>query len=596
MFDDISRNLLIFQKDAKSGLKLNTQLFTVASPSILPNSSTVSMIFNDINNDQKNDLLIYVLVDLNGTGKFFGNVPQLFLRNGSGYTQSDFINKTYSTIKNETNLGIRDWGQVDDTVSAKSITAGDINNDGRTDLWIESSGGHNVAGHFLTNNGESLELSATGYGNDRIDRDSYWGPKHIGWRYNATTLADVNNDTYDDLVLGQMRAHSHQIDARSKVLLNDGMGYFAANNVISLPLPSFNEGWAKACDQAVADLNNDGLVDIATVFTRYGSTTQEFIDTSWTGTYVQLLFQVAPGIYDDKSWLLGDQSPWSATTNKKNDTPSSITVFDGNNDGLKDIFITYSWYLTPNNISRPLGFLANKAGSYDVIDAASVFGKNIGNVRSVKIDDIDQNSVADFIYTNGKTLSIVENPANISILKQGTMRDDTFIGRPGDDSYSGGNGIDVLDYRYAQNGITIDLFSGKAKSLLATDLANIGSDQVTGVENAIGSGFADIITGNKEANSIIGGDGSDTINGGLGKDTLAGGLGADVFVFNTKPAGNNIDTLGDFQLGVDKIQLSLKTFAKLKGASDYLVTGAPTKTTQYLIYDSASGKLSYDAD
>jgi len=166
----------------------------------------------------------------------------------------------------------------------------------------------------------------------------------------------------------------------------------------------------------------------------------------------------------------------------------------------------------------------------------------------------------------------------------------------GNDSYDGGKGIDTVTYTSAKAGIRIDLAKGTAGSITAGDAAGIGSDKLKGIENIISGDFADIITGSKEANSIMGGNGSDTINGGLGKDTLAGGLGADVFVFNTKPAGNNIDTLGDFQSGEDKIQLSLKTFAKLKGASDYLVTGAPTKTTQYLIYDSATGQLSYDAD
>jgi Ca2+-binding RTX toxin-like protein len=166
----------------------------------------------------------------------------------------------------------------------------------------------------------------------------------------------------------------------------------------------------------------------------------------------------------------------------------------------------------------------------------------------------------------------------------------------GNDTYDGGKGIDTADYSSAVAGIRIDLAKGTAGSIAANDAAGIGIDKLKGIEIIISGDYADIIIGNKDANSITGGAGNDTIYGGLGKDTLAGGLGADVFVFDTKPAANNVDTISDFQSGEDKIQLSLKTFAKLSGVSDYLVTGTPTTTTQYLIYNGVSGKLSYDAD
>ena len=47
------------------------------------------------------------------------------------------------------------------------------------------------------------------------------------------------------------------------------------------------------------------------------------------------------------------------------------------------------------------------------------------------------------------------------------------------------------------------------------------------IENAIGSNFDDIITGNSSSNKIEGGSGSDTLKGGSGNDILIGGSGID---------------------------------------------------------------------
>jgi Ca2+-binding RTX toxin-like protein len=56
---------------------------------------------------------------------------------------------------------------------------------------------------------------------------------------------------------------------------------------------------------------------------------------------------------------------------------------------------------------------------------------------------------------------------------------------------------------------------------------NIGIAFGTVIENAVGTGFNDTITGNYANNVLIGGAGLDTLNGGLGNDFLLGGVGAD---------------------------------------------------------------------
>ncbi|MFZ3280400.1 M10 family metallopeptidase C-terminal domain-containing protein, partial [Pseudomonas sp.] len=56
----------------------------------------------------------------------------------------------------------------------------------------------------------------------------------------------------------------------------------------------------------------------------------------------------------------------------------------------------------------------------------------------------------------------------------------------------------------------------------------------TKIENAIGSAFDDVLTGNELDNVLTGGAGSDTLDGGAGTDTLIGGTGDDTYVVDSQ--------------------------------------------------------------
>jgi serralysin len=93
----------------------------------------------------------------------------------------------------------------------------------------------------------------------------------------------------------------------------------------------------------------------------------------------------------------------------------------------------------------------------------------------------------------------------------------------------GGNGTDVVTYASATQAITANLNTGIA--------TGEGEDSIGLVENLIGSGYDDVLTGSTGANSIWGGNGLDTIDGGDGldrlygedgSDTLYGGVGSDI--------------------------------------------------------------------
>jgi Ca2+-binding RTX toxin-like protein len=131
--------------------------------------------------------------------------------------------------------------------------------------------------------------------------------------------------------------------------------------------------------------------------------------------------------------------------------------------------------------------------------------------------------------------------------------------------------------------------------LLAGDDTMTLSDRGDKVDGGDGS---DRISGLKGNDLLTGGDGDDTLIGGKGGDTLTGGLGRDVFVFDDK---DRSDTVNDFDVAQDVFNLDVDVFRKLGDANTTLAAnrfalGAPADANDRLIYDTATGVLSYDAD
>jgi Ca2+-binding RTX toxin-like protein len=107
--------------------------------------------------------------------------------------------------------------------------------------------------------------------------------------------------------------------------------------------------------------------------------------------------------------------------------------------------------------------------------------------------------------------------------------DDLLIGGNGlgNDLYIGGAGIDTIKYSSAASGIRVSLEEGNASSIFE-NLAAIGFDKLSGIENIIGGKFNDTLIGDKNKNLIDAGAGNDILFGGVGNDTLIGGEGNDI--------------------------------------------------------------------
>ncbi|OQX30979.1 MAG: hypothetical protein B0D94_08465 [Candidatus Sedimenticola endophacoides] len=119
----------------------------------------------------------------------------------------------------------------------------------------------------------------------------------------------------------------------------------------------------------------------------------------------------------------------------------------------------------------------------------------------------------------------------------GGAGNDLMFGGAGADHMDGGEGSDTVSYSASKTGVEADLGAGGP-----------GGDTFTSVENLIGSGQDDVLTGDDANNRLVGGGGDDRISGGGGKDTIRGGQGEDVL-----DGGAGRDTLdySDSKGGVD---------------------------------------------
>ena len=125
--------------------------------------------------------------------------------------------------------------------------------------------------------------------------------------------------------------------------------------------------------------------------------------------------------------------------------------------------------------------------------------------------------------------TLIGGAGNDSI--DGGAGDDLLDGGAGGDTLIGGDGIDTVTYASAGAGLTASLGS------VAGNTGEAAGDSYVGVENLIGTGYADSLKGDGSNNRLTGGDGDDTLEGGVGADTLIGGSGSDTVTYSGAALG-----------------------------------------------------------
>jgi len=257
-------------------------------------------------------------------------------------------------------------------------------------------------------------------------------------------------------------------------------------------------------------------------------------------------------------------------------------------DGLGSI--TYQWLRS--------GVAINGANAKTYVVSAQDGGESL----SVRASYTDGGNTTETVTSKESVFVLPKSTITTSVVKgviSGTSNNDVFDTALNTTAkYQGGKGDD--SYIVNPSGIVI------------TESANQGTDTVfssasftlpLNVENLKLFGLSEITaTGNKSNNLIVGNSANNLISGLEGNDTLTGGAGKDTFVVSTAlNAKTNVDTITDFNPSEDLIGLKASIFKKLGvgvEASELWLKnqGSVQTANQYLIYDSNSGTLSYDAD
>jgi Ca2+-binding RTX toxin-like protein len=236
-------------------------------------------------------------------------------------------------------------------------------------------------------------------------------------------------------------------------------------------------------------------------------------------------------------------------------------------------------------------------------------GKSGGNVKGVNRTGTELGET--LVGSDGNDL--LDGRGGNDLLLGG-LGNDYLIGRDGDDRLDGGANYDQMD-----GGLGNDVFVVDHAGDLIVERIGEGDDSVLSsiswtlapeVENLTLTGAAAIngtgswrdnfLTGNGAANRLDGREGNDTIDGGLGADLLLGGMNLDVFAFTTALGLGNVDAILDFQPGADRIALDDAIFAGLAPGAlapeAFVVGTAAQDADDRIVYDPATGTLSFDAD
>ena len=204
----------------------------------------------------------------------------------------------------------------------------------------------------------------------------------------------------------------------------------------------------------------------------------------------------------------------------------------------------------------------------DGIDTASYAGATAGVVASLAVPAWNTGDAAGDSYLSIENLTgtlfsdtlVGDGGANAL---SGLDGDDVLRGRAGADVLNGGAGTDTAIYSDATAGVVASLTSP------AGNTGDAAGDTYLSIENLIGSGFNDVLTGNGPAGSgsgvnlLSGLSGSDVLQGRAGADVLDGGTGEDaasyanataaVFASLSTPASNTGEAAGDSYVSIENL-------------------------------------------
>ncbi|WNS21449.1 Ig-like domain-containing protein [Enterobacter hormaechei] len=496
------------------------------------------------------------------------------------------------------------YGQFD---SGREISGVDLNNDGTVDIvqHTNRSGAYSLT--VINNNGNGTLSIGQNLTNVFVANAS-----------NTTTAAsmtwaDFNGDGYMDLYLGSSYNNNGGV-----IYYNDGTGQLSTTKS-AVEASNATAGYLSVA----VDWNGDGQMDIIKLST-YGSsqTATLFTNNGYGSTWTSS--QLASGLANVTGVAAVDYN-WDGAQDLLVSQQNGKVVLVQNNAEIADgtamhLHIVDSeginaYYGNTVNLYNAAGVLVasqiinaqSGIGSNDTSALVSFYGLDPNETYSAEIVKIT-NGVSDNVtWTgldagNGKegyVLTAEAATGGHSGTITGTGYNDTFIAEDGTYTYNGSGGwnthsdydtwsntggMDVVDYRNATSGITVDLRLSTAQD------TGFGTTRLLNIEGINGSDYDDVITGNSGDNQFEGRGGNDTFNiGSGGHDTLLYKL------INASDAtgGNGSDVVNGFTVGTwegtaDTDRIDLRDLLSVSG---YTGTGSASYVNGVATLDSSAGNI-----
>ena len=253
----------------------------------------------DFNNDRQPDLAVFdsgVYVGERSVG--VGNPPQLFLSRGRRLYRSAALANAVRREHRRNHDPEYYSGLAD--LHLKAAAAGDIDNDGDVDLWVQSIGGANVSIHVMVNNGDETFTVDT----ERVSERVLHNHPEEYWYFAGVHLVDIDNDGDLDVAQGQSRETAPlRRNQFNIVLVNDGTGHFPSR--IELPHARFYKGFTAVAELTDFDINGDGLQDLLLVHSRNDPIPAYPNALGFTGRYIQALINRGDMSFGDETntWI-----------------------------------------------------------------------------------------------------------------------------------------------------------------------------------------------------------------------------------------------------------------------------------------------------
>ncbi|ODN71073.1 Poly(beta-D-mannuronate) C5 epimerase 2 [Methylobrevis pamukkalensis] len=187
---------------------------------------------------------------------------------------------------------------------------------------------------------------------------------------------------------------------------------------------------------------------------------------------------------------------------------------------------------------------------------------------------------------NGKANTLIGNSGN-NVLDGGVAAD-TMEGKDGNDTYIVDNIGDVVIEADGEGNDTIN--SSVSYSLVGRFVETL----------VLTGGGAKDGTGNGRSNTLVGNAGVNVLDGGGAADILEGNGGNDTFRFSSALGINNIDTISDFNVAADTIELDDAIFSAIGlgalAAGRFVIGAAAGDANDRIIYNDVTGALIYDSN